>query len=222
MWDPKKLPRAGIALIVGLLVLSFGFDMRQNPAHYEDRWAEDVARSYGTTLIGLSILCVAGYLYRLFASDETEEEEIERTPILIPDLPGGDPPLPRKVDQPLAPLAPAHRRIPHLVGITGGVPPRVEISVGEFTIGRSPDCDMVLSSQLVSRKHARIEWNGAVLKLSDLGSSNATQVNDEKVSGERILQDGDIIQIVDYQMEVSLSLPPSQDATLIRPKEPEA
>ncbi|MCA9446792.1 MAG: FHA domain-containing protein, partial [Candidatus Omnitrophica bacterium] len=66
---------------------------------------------------------------------------------------------------------------------------------------------------------ARLDWDGRVLKLTDLGSSNSTQVNDEDVKGERILQDGDIIQVVDYQMEVSLATPESLEATIIRPKD---
>ena len=217
--DSKNLPRAATAVVLGLLVLSFGLDMRRNPHHYEDRWSEDVCRSYGLTLIGLSFLGVAGYLIHLSTKDEEENEIPERTPILVQEVsqPKGlseeDPSL-LHGETPLSPT-----RIPYLLGVTGGVPAKVEIPVGTFVIGRSPNCDLVLSSQLVSRKHARIDWNARVLKLSDLGSSNTTRVNDDEVKGERILEDGDVIQVVDYQMEVSFSSPSSLEATLLRPKD---
>ncbi len=219
MFDAQKLPRVGIALVLGFLVLSFGFDMRQNPDRYEDRWAGDVTRSYGTFLIGVSILGVAMYLVRLSTQDENEDETPERTPVLVDVVSRSDVHRVTDRDQPLSFLGSESQRLPYLIGVTGGVPPKVALPKGTFIIGRSPTCDMVLSSQLVSRKHARIHWDGRVLKIIDLGSSNATEVNDEAVVGEKILQDGDIIQIVDYQMEVSLSLPDSLDATVIRTKD---
>ena len=220
MFTADKWPRVGIAIVLGLFVLSVGLDMHQNPDHYENRWAADVTQSYGMTLMGLAVLGVAGYLYRLVNQDETEEDEIEeRTPVLVDEVsePKGVKVFDRS--QPLSPGGAKPSRVAFLVGVTGGVPSKVEIQVGRFIIGRSPNCDMVLSSQLVSRKHARLDWDGRVLKLTDLGSSNSTQVNDEDVKGERILQDGDIIQVVDYQMEVSLATPESLEATIIRPKE---
>ena len=219
MFDSEKLPRVGIAILLGLFVFSFGFDMRQNPDRYEDRWSEDVSRSYGLFLMGCSILCVAGYLYRLNTQEDDAEEIPERTPVLVEDI--EEPKSPRVFDrsQPIAPTPEKPEKVAILIGITGGVPSKVEVPIGTFTVGRSPNCEMVLSSNLVSRKHAQLDWDGRVLKLTDLGSSNSTQVNDEDVTGERILQDGDVVQVVDYQMEVSLSSPESLDATVIRTKD---
>ncbi len=208
-----------MAIVLGLLVLSFGFDMRQNPDHYEDRWSSDVTQSYGNFLMAVSVLCVAGYLYRLSVQDDLEEEVPEKTPILVQEVAHPSKRGSQGLNQPLGDIAPIAQKIPHLIGITGGLPPKVEIPIGRFVIGRSPDCDLVLSSQLVSRKHARLHWDGSQLKLSDLGSSNTTMVNDEEVGGECVLQDGDVIQVVDYQMEVSLSLPESLEVTVIRPRE---
>lgn len=113
------------------------------------------------------------------------------------------------------------RNHPHLIGLTGGLPNRVEVPHGVFMIGRAPDCHLPLTSQLVSRHHAQLEWNGEILMLRDLGSSNATLVNDKKVDKEVVLNEGDVIQIVDYSLEVEL--PPSLAKTIIRrePGEPE-
>ncbi|MGH7298064.1 MAG: GGDEF domain-containing protein [Polyangiaceae bacterium] len=64
-----------------------------------------------------------------------------------------------------------------------------------ITIGRSPQCDVRLDEDGVSRRHARIEQTqeGAV-EVVDLGSSNGTFVNGASVS-RAALRDGDKIQI---------------------------
>lgn len=44
-------------------------------------------------------------------------------------------------------------------------------------LGRDPTCDVVLVDSLVSRQHARIQHQGQLWELIDLGSSNGTRVN---------------------------------------------
>ena len=63
------------------------------------------------------------------------------------------------------------------------------------TLGRAPDCDIVLPERQISRYHARVEYdNGYVLR--DLGSKNGTFVNGERVRGQPYrLQDGDEISL---------------------------
>lgn len=63
-------------------------------------------------------------------------------------------------------------------------------------VGRSPSSDLVLDwDDLVSRLHARFEGgdNGWVL-VDDGLSSNGTFVNEERVSGSRPLNDGDVLR----------------------------
>lgn len=50
---------------------------------------------------------------------------------------------------------------------------------GTTTIGRQPGNDWHLEHLMVSRHHAEIECEGAVCRLTDVGSSNGTRVNDE-------------------------------------------
>ncbi len=67
------------------------------------------------------------------------------------------------------------------------------------TIGRAPDCDIVLPRRQVSRHHARIERVDEGYLLRDLGSKNGTYVNGQRVEGEpHRLNDGDEIQIALY------------------------
>jgi two-component system cell cycle response regulator len=48
------------------------------------------------------------------------------------------------------------------------------------TIGRGPKNDVVVSSDAVSRQHARLERRGADFIVSDLGSTNGTFINNER------------------------------------------
>lgn len=62
------------------------------------------------------------------------------------------------------------------------------------TIGRLPECDVVLSDPGTSRRHASVRAEGGGHLLTDLGSTNGTFVNDEPIR-ERWLEDGDRITI---------------------------
>lgn len=62
------------------------------------------------------------------------------------------------------------------------------------TIGRLPECDVVVPDPAASRSHARIVRRGGVWLIEDLGSTNGTYVNDEPVT-ERALEDGDRITV---------------------------
>ncbi len=65
----------------------------------------------------------------------------------------------------------------------------------QIVIGRSSELDMVLVEDMVSRKHARITVNGAgQISIEDLGSTNGTFVNGEKVK-QATLKEGDRILI---------------------------
>jgi hypothetical protein len=54
---------------------------------------------------------------------------------------------------------------------------------GKLTIGRADDNTLVIAERRVSRQHARIDWDESQKKftLSDLGSSNGTYLNGQKI-----------------------------------------
>jgi hypothetical protein len=62
------------------------------------------------------------------------------------------------------------------------------------TIGRSSDCEIVLADPNVSRKHAEIRHIGEGYSLIDLGSTNGTEVNGQRVA-ETALMNGDVISV---------------------------
>jgi hypothetical protein len=70
------------------------------------------------------------------------------------------------------------------------------ISVGEepLSIGRLAECDVVLADDSVSRRHAEVRRQGNEIVVRDLGSTNGTKVNGERVA-ERPLEDGDLLTV---------------------------
>lgn len=72
---------------------------------------------------------------------------------------------------------------------------RVQIALDPITIGRHPDCDVVLDDQEVSRQHAEVRRDDGEFLLVDLGSLNGTKVNGAGVKAPRPLEDGDVITI---------------------------
>jgi hypothetical protein len=71
---------------------------------------------------------------------------------------------------------------------------RVGIGEEPVSIGRLPECDVVLGDPNVSRRHAEIRRQGTGFVVVDLGSTNGTRVNGAGVK-ERRLNDGDEITV---------------------------
>jgi pSer/pThr/pTyr-binding forkhead associated (FHA) protein len=85
---------------------------------------------------------------------------------------------------------------PVLRGLTGPWANKLYPLRGKVVVGRAPPAAVMLEDDSLSRKHAEVERNprGAVF-LRDLGSSNGTLVNGERIGQEPVeLTPGDIIQ----------------------------
>jgi diguanylate cyclase (GGDEF)-like protein len=66
------------------------------------------------------------------------------------------------------------------------------------SIGRGPNNDVVVSSDAVSRQHARLERRGTDFVISDMGSTNGTFINNErKRPSQSRLNRGDQIRVGD-------------------------
>ena len=70
-------------------------------------------------------------------------------------------------------------------------------------VGRDPTCDIVVSEATVSRRHARLFWEGQELVVEDLGSSGGTFLNGTRVERATV-KPGDVIRFgprVEYTVE---------------------
>jgi predicted component of type VI protein secretion system len=82
--------------------------------------------------------------------------------------------------------------------LTLTLPPRfgsseVEVDSKRFSIGRTPENDLVIDDTTLSRRHVLIENFDGVFNLSDCGSSNGTLINGRPVTGPVKLRDWDVL-----------------------------
>jgi hypothetical protein len=71
---------------------------------------------------------------------------------------------------------------------------QIEIADRVTVIGRSSDCNISLSDPNVSRRHAEVRRIGDGYSLVDLGSTNGTEVNGQRIQ-ETALMNGDVIGV---------------------------
>jgi len=93
---------------------------------------------------------------------------------------------------------------PRLVGISGPYAGQVFQldETGETTIGRQSDRKIALSGDnTVSREHARIANEGRQFVIYDMGSSNGTFVNNNRIT-QQALTNGDLVQIGSTKLRV--------------------
>jgi hypothetical protein len=91
---------------------------------------------------------------------------------------------------------PLARERAQLVALAGPERGRVFIVVDDDALlGRSPECSVQLSSDDISRVHARLTRSRRGFALEDRGSRNGTMVNGTPLSGTRQLAAGDRLQL---------------------------
>ncbi|MCZ6915507.1 MAG: EAL domain-containing protein [Gemmatimonadetes bacterium] len=83
----------------------------------------------------------------------------------------------------------------------GGGASRIILRPLPFTIGRAADADLRLDSDRVSSRHAEVVLQDSVLVIRDLGSTNGTFINGERVT-EKALTDGDVVHFGDQQFQI--------------------
>ena len=67
---------------------------------------------------------------------------------------------------------------------------------GETVVGRNPDCTIPLDFQGISRQHFKVNVDGSDnVTVTDLGSSNGTYLNNQKLAEPNPLKKGDMVKI---------------------------
>jgi hypothetical protein len=65
----------------------------------------------------------------------------------------------------------------------------------QLIIGRDAASGVPISDAEVSRKHARLNFQGGKYVIEDLGSTNGTFVNGQRLSGPSVLKSGDVVSL---------------------------
>lgn len=94
---------------------------------------------------------------------------------------------------------------------------RMELT-GDASIGRSDDCDLVLTQGQPSRRHAQITIEGGAVFVEDLGSTNGTFINGSRIASKQPLHQGDEIAFDEnkFKFEVETTEPVAADQTVLR------
>jgi pSer/pThr/pTyr-binding forkhead associated (FHA) protein len=88
------------------------------------------------------------------------------------------------------------KQLPKTLTITHGKQAGLQLPLGEVVlIGRASDCQLLLEDDYVSTRHARISRVGAGFQVEDLGSTNGTYVNNQRISAPTPFGIGDVLRI---------------------------
>jgi hypothetical protein len=71
----------------------------------------------------------------------------------------------------------------------------IPITLGQFLIGRDPQCNLRPASPLISKRHCAVVVKGEQVFLHDFGSTNGTTLNDQPVKGEVELHNEDRLKV---------------------------
>ena len=89
-----------------------------------------------------------------------------------------------------------------LVPIDGGS--TIEIEKDLIVVGRREDCDVLLDHKSVSKQHCVIVKNDGILLIRDLGSTNGTRVNGQRVRRAALLPNDQLfIASLRYNVQVA-------------------
>ncbi len=114
------------------------------------------------------------------------------------------PEAPAEAPAPLLTVVPsAFDRPPAVLSLPNGQ--RIELHEGHYILGRHLENDIVLNDTNVSRKHAEFVCAAGEVVVRDLGSTNGTKVNGVLITGEQLLQHGDVVNFGTAQVRFEAS-----------------
>lgn len=88
----------------------------------------------------------------------------------------------------------------------------------QLTIGRDSTNEIVINDAEVSRRHSRLSFQGGKYVLEDLGSTNGTFVNGQRLSGPRVLKPGEVVSFGEQIVLVFEAINLDPGATMVSPR----
>jgi succinate dehydrogenase hydrophobic anchor subunit len=98
--------------------------------------------------------------------------------------------------------SPGNRTIRFLIESGGRTKETARPIKKTLTIGRAPDCDLVLEDKHVSRKHAALNLKYDALYIQDLGSVSGTQLNGSPIVRETTIRKADIVKLGETTLKI--------------------
>jgi hypothetical protein len=89
-----------------------------------------------------------------------------------------------------------------LVKTESDAKPRTVKLSATMTVGRAPECELRVDDTYASQQHARLFAKNNSWFVEDLGSTNGTFVNEQKLAAPAMLQPGDKVRIGQTIMEL--------------------
>ncbi len=88
----------------------------------------------------------------------------------------------------------------------------------QITIGRDSTNEITINDAEISRRHARLTFQGGKYVLEDLGSTNGTFVNGQRLAGPRVLKAGEVVSFGEQIILVFEVMNFNPDATVVSPR----
>ena len=88
----------------------------------------------------------------------------------------------------------------------------------QITIGRDSSNGITINDAEISRRHARLTFQGGKYVLEDLGSTNGTFVNGQRLAGPRVLKPGEVVSFGEQIVLVFEVMTFDPGATVVSPR----
>jgi len=83
-----------------------------------------------------------------------------------------------------------------------GAKPRTFKLAASMLVGRAPECDIKVDDTYASQQHARLFGRQGGWYVEDLGSTNGTFVNEQRLAAPALVQPGDKIRVGTTMLEL--------------------
>ena len=103
-----------------------------------------------------------------------------------------------------------------LILLQGGQANPYELTTDEVVLGRLPECDIQLQSNMVSRRHARVLRRGNDFLLEDLGSGNGSYVNGKRITEATKLRHDDRVKFGPVLLRFEADGPLNEGSSVFR------
>jgi hypothetical protein len=89
----------------------------------------------------------------------------------------------------------------------------------QLIIGRDPSNSVSIHDAEISRKHSRLSFQGGKYVLEDLGSTNGTFVNGQRLAGPVVLKPGDVVSLGEQIVLMYDAINMDPGATIASPRQ---